>query len=71
MAVDKITWAQAGAVTEPGGCMFNFRWVIITADDLAIWQQFPRAAFTLYQRVGSEDEFYLGAFELPDDLRAH
>ena len=42
----KITWAMAGLVTEPGRYMFKFGWLTITADDLAIWQAYPNAAFT-------------------------
>ena len=44
------------------------RRLTITADDLAIWQQFPEATFTLVKIPGQaeEDDFHLGAFELPD-----
>jgi hypothetical protein len=53
--------------------MFKFGWVTITADDLAIWKQFPNAAFTLYSAGTTtqpgvetgEEEFRLGVFELP------
>jgi hypothetical protein len=48
VAVNKITWAQVGRVTEPGRYMFKFGWLTITADDLAIWEKYPTAAFTLY-----------------------
>jgi hypothetical protein len=48
LAVNKITWAQVGLVTEPGRYMFKFGWLTITADDLAVWKQFPSAVFTLY-----------------------
>jgi hypothetical protein len=53
--------------------MFTFGWLTVTADDLAIWKQFPSAAFTLYstatprpadvteEQVG--EEFRLGTFE--------
>ena len=75
MAVSKITWAQAGRVTVPGRYMFKFGWLTITADDLAIWKQYPSAAFTLYRtgtatQAGDEteeeagEEFRLGTFEL-------
>jgi hypothetical protein len=49
--------------------MFKFGWLTITAAELAVWQQFPRAAFTLYKpsAAQTEDDFRLGAFELPDD----
>jgi len=41
-----ITWAMAGLVTDPGRYTFKFGWLTITADDLAIWQAYPNAAFT-------------------------
>ena len=46
-AINKITWQKAGRVTEPGRYMFRFGWLTVTADDLAIWRQFPDATFTL------------------------
>jgi len=76
LAVNKITWAQVGLVTEPGRYMFKFGWLTITAEDLAIWKQFPDAGFTLYSMTiprpadGTEteeqagEEFRLGTFEL-------
>ena len=74
MAVNKITWAQAGRMTEPGRYLSKFGWLTITADDLAVWKQYPSAAFTLYERgatqAGDEtkeeagEEYRLGAFEL-------
>jgi len=52
--------------------MFTFGWLTITADDLAIWQQFPNAAFTLVQTLASAgeagDEFRLGSFLAPKFL---
>ena len=48
--------------------MFRYGWLTITADDLAIWQRFPDAAFTLVKLPSAPDapeEFHLGAFELP------
>jgi hypothetical protein len=72
--VNKITWAQVGRVTDPGRYMFKFGWLTITANDLAIWQAYPNAAFTLITAVTSPlretveefagDEFRLGTFEL-------
>jgi hypothetical protein len=57
--------------------MFRFGWLTIAPDDLAIWAQFPDAAFTLVQTPplvpadeadetpGAETgELHLGAFEL-------
>ena len=77
MGVNKVTWQQAGHVTEPGRYMFRFGWLTITADDLAIWQAYPNAAFTLIGPTApapaevdeqpAGDEFRLGIFELRID----
>ena len=71
MAVNKIAWQQAGRVTEPGRYMFTFGWLTVTAEDLAVWEQFPNAAFTLVKTAmaleaeeESGEEFHLGAFEI-------
>ena len=75
MAINKITWAQAGRVTDPGRYLFKFGRLTITADDLAVWKQYPSAAFTLCRtgtatQAGDEteeeagDEYRLGTFEL-------
>ncbi len=41
----------------------------MTAEDLAIWQQYPEAAFTLVElpdiAEDGREQFHLGAFELP------
>ena len=49
--------------------MYRFGWLAITAEDLAIWEQFPNAAFMLVSRgyTESTEEFHLGSFELQDD----
>lgn len=50
--------------------MFTFGWLTIAAEDLAIWEQFPNAAFTLVKMAATADEtdeFHLGAFELPEN----
>ena len=69
MPVNKVSWQQVGHVTEPGRYMFRFGWLTIAAEDLAVWQQFPDATFTLVQMpAGAADgmeEFHLGAFEVP------
>ena len=72
--VNKITWALAGRVTDPGRYMFRFGWLTITANDLAVWQAYPNAAFTLIRTLASPpaetgegpvgEEFCLGTFEL-------
>jgi hypothetical protein len=69
LGVNKVTWQQAGHVTEPGRYMFRFGWLTITAEDLAIWQQFPDAVFALVQTAAATaieagEDFHLGAFEL-------
>ncbi len=64
--VHKVTWQQVGRVAEPGRYLFTFGWLTITADDLAVWQQYPDAAFTLIVQSPAEaiEEYRLGAFEL-------
>ena len=66
MAVNKITWQKAGRVSEPGRYMFTFGWLTIAAEDLAVWEQFPDAAFTMVKTAETDagEEFRLGAFEL-------
>ena len=49
VAVNKVNWSQVGRVTEPGRYMFKFGWLTITEAELAVWQQFPQASFTLYR----------------------
>jgi hypothetical protein len=76
LPVNKITWAQVGRVTEPGRYMFKFGWLTITADDLAIWQAYPNAAFTLLRTLTPTteaeaemvDEYRLGTFELRENI---
>jgi hypothetical protein len=70
--VHKVNWAQVGRVAEPGRYLFTFGWLTITAEDLAIWQQHPGAAFTLVVVQSPTDadaveEYHLGAFELRGD----
>ena len=74
MPVNKITWAQVGRVTEPVRYMFRFGRLTITAEDLAVWEQFPNAAFALVRTATAEtgeesaaEEFRLGTFELRTD----
>jgi hypothetical protein len=71
--VNKISWQKAGGVTEPGRYMFTFGWLTVTAEDLAVWKQFPQAMFTLVKLSSGTnadatdvaEEFHLGSFELP------
>src|ERR1700722_14133799 len=70
-SVNKIIWAQAGRVTEPGRYLFKFGWLTVTAEDLGVWKQYPNAAFTLLRTAPAEeaeDEFRLGAFELRENM---
>jgi hypothetical protein len=76
LVVDKVTWQQVGRVTEPGRYLFKFAWLTIAAEDLAVWKQFPNAAFTLVRKpplAGQSDtdevseELHLGAFELHEN----
>ena len=74
LTAKKITWAMAGLAPAPGRYMFRFGWLTITADDLAIWQAYPNAAFTLTRTLTSPTaendeetvgkEFRLGTFDL-------
>jgi len=75
--VNKISWQKAGGVTEPGRYMFTFGWLTVTAEDLAVWKQYPQAMFTLVKLPAATEadagevaeEFHLGAFELPAATR--
>ena len=62
MPVNKVTRKKIGEVKEPGRYMYTC-WVTITPADLAIWERFPDATFTLVQQVGATDEFVLGSFD--------
>jgi hypothetical protein len=66
MPVNKITWAQVGRVTKPGRYMFRFGWLTVTAEDLAIWEQYPHASFVLLRTIPAEteDDFHLGSFDV-------
>ena len=50
--------------------MFAFGWLTVTAEDLAIWEKYPNAAFTLFSTAAAkaEEEFRLGAFELRENI---
>jgi len=56
--------------------MFRFGWLVVTADDLAVWERFPDASFTLVKAAGNPapdeaEEFHLGAFELQESSLRH
>jgi hypothetical protein len=65
-SLNKITWPQVGRVAEPGRYMFKFGWLTVTDEDLAVWEKYPNAEFTLYPMVTTEagEEFRLGTFDL-------
>jgi len=49
--------------------MFRFGWLKITAEDLAVWKQFPDASFALVKTAAAPatdeaEEFHLGVLEL-------
>jgi hypothetical protein len=50
--------------------MFKFGWLTLTAEDLAIWKQFPDADFTLVPLKPTEDgeEYRLGSFDVGGQL---
>jgi hypothetical protein len=65
--VNKITWQKAGRIAKPGRYMFTFGWLTVTADDLAVWELYPEASFTLVEvatDADAADEFRLGTFDL-------
>ena len=65
--VNRVSWKQLGLVQEPGRYMFKLGWVTVTAEDLAIWAQYPEATFALYEVPGPErlnDEYRLGSVQL-------
>ena len=66
LTVNKIKWTQLGSVTEPGRYEYPFGHLTVSAEDLAVQKQFPRASFTLVKSTET-DEFRLGTFMLPDD----
>ena len=54
--------------------MFRFGWLTISAEDLAVWDQFPDALFVLVQTAAATvtdagEEFHLGAFEIKENPR--
>jgi hypothetical protein len=51
--------------------MFRFGWLTVTAEDLAVWEKLPSAAFSLVRTAAATDagdEFRLGAFEVRENL---
>jgi hypothetical protein len=69
--VARVSWSDVGNIKEPGRYMFKFGWVTITADDLAMWSQFPGASFALYEVLGEmPNEYRLGTVDLGARLDA-
>jgi hypothetical protein len=64
--IAKVTWTQAGQITEPGRYMLRFGWLTVTAEELVIWKQFPNATFVLVPAEPSKDcdEYRLGSFDI-------
>lgn len=64
--MNKITWGEIGMATEPGEYRYRFGLVVVTARDIAIWQQYPNAVFTVIEPsvYAEERVFKLGTFEL-------
>ena len=72
--VNKITWQKAGRVAKPGRYMFTFGWLTVTSDDLAVWERYPDAAFTLVEVASDSDapdEFRLGTFDIAESSADH
>ncbi len=71
MPLNKITWQKVGGVTAPGRYMLSFGWLTVTPEDLAVWEKYPNAVFTLLKMstaTGEGDEFHLGTFEPGTDF---
>jgi hypothetical protein len=54
--------------------MFTFGWLTVTADDLAVWEVYPEASFTLVEVAtdsDAPDEFRLGTFDLVGSSADH
>jgi hypothetical protein len=57
--------------------MHRFGWLTVTAEDIAVWRQYPQAEFTMLQlpkppgtqftddALDGLEEYHLGTFELP------
>jgi hypothetical protein len=66
LPLNKITRQKVGGVTAPGRYMLSFGWLTITPEDLAVWQEYPNAVFTLIKMstaTNEGEEFHLGTFE--------
>jgi hypothetical protein len=51
--------------------MLSFGWLTVTPEDLAVWEKYPNAVFTLLKMstaTGEGDEFHLGTFEPGTDF---
>jgi hypothetical protein len=51
--------------------MLRFGWLTVTAEDLAIWKQFPSATFALVPAEPKDgDEYGLGSFDIGEGNNA-
>jgi hypothetical protein len=69
--MNKLLWGDVGMAAEPGQYETRFGLVEITVDDLAIFKNFPHAAFAFVgfsPHYSSEMVLRLGAFDMGDDL---
>jgi hypothetical protein len=66
-----ISRLDVASASEPGRYQFKFGWVTITAGDIAMWSQYPRATFAIYEIRGeTPNEYRLGAFDLGTPIGA-
>jgi hypothetical protein len=70
LGVNKISWQQAGHVTQPGRYMFRFGWLTVSPEDISVWEKFPNAVFALVRTAAAKttpaeagEEYHLGVFE--------
>ena len=65
----KLTWPEIGMIAEPGQYEYRSGMLTITSDDLAIWQSYRNAAFTVIETApaSGSPSYRLGTFELRDD----
>lgn len=64
--IHKVNLGQVGRVTRPDRYEYSYGWLTIAAEDLAVWEVYPNALFTLVnvRAAASMDEYRLGTFEL-------
>lgn len=64
--IHKVNWGQVGRVMRPDRYEYSYGWLTIAAEDVAVWEVYPDALFTLVnvRSADSMDEYRLGTFEL-------